>query len=175
MDLTQFYGTLAGIEFTLLGLWWVVVRERSDLRDAQLRTGRLAYIVSLQFAVPGVAALLAQIAPDVPLLWRSAFTLAGILGALAIVLLAPTLSRNARLVRNLLMIVGVPLHCLVAIVAVVPGVPDVLGSGLTALQIEALLSSLLVFLSVQTSWAAAMTPSRAGDLAGAGPREFARP
>jgi cytochrome bd-type quinol oxidase subunit 2 len=161
VDVIEFYGVIAGINFTLLGLWWVTVRERADLRDTAIRTGRTAYAVSLQFVVPGTAALLAQVAPEVPLLWRTAFTLAGIIGAVAILLLARALSRAAGPVRSLLMYLAVPLYCLVAVVAAVPNLNEVLALGLSALQIEAVLSCFLVLLAAQTSWAAAMTPLRA--------------
>lgn len=161
MDVTEFYGVLAGINFTLLGLWWVTVRERADLRDTALRTGRTAHAVSLQFVVPGTAALLAQVAPEVPLLWRTAFTLTGIIGAVATLLLAWTLSGAAGPVRNLLMFLAVPLYCAFAVVVALPSLNGILAPGLTALQVEAVLSCLLVLLAVQTSWAAAMTPLRA--------------
>jgi hypothetical protein len=161
VDVIEFYGVIAGINFTLLGLWWVTVRERADLRDTALRTGRTAYAVSLQFVVPGTAALLAQVAPQEPLLWRTAFTLTGIIGAVATLLLAWTLSRAAGPVRNLLMFLAVPLYCAVAAVAALPILSGVLAPGLTALQVEAVLSCFLVLLAAQTSWAAAMTPSRA--------------
>lgn len=160
MDVIEFYGVIAGINFTLLGLWWVTVRERSDLRDTALRTGRTAYAVSLQFVVPGTAALLAQVAPEVPLLWRTAFTLTGIIGAVATLLLALTLPPAAGVVRSLLVFFAVPLYCAVAVVAALPNLNGSIAPGLTALQIEAVLSCFLVLLAAQTSWAAAMAPSR---------------
>ncbi len=161
MDTSAFYALVAGINFTLLGLWWVAVQERAELRRREYRAGRMAYVVSLQFVVPGTAALLSQAAPNVAVLWRASFTLAGLAGIAGILMLAPTLtSVKAGVVARLLLVLGVPLYGLVAIVAAVPGVNRALNTHLTGLQLEAVMFCLLVFLGAQTAWAAAMSPSR---------------
>ena len=54
MDIAAFYAVVAGVNFTLLGLWWVAVHERIDVRDRASR--RMAYVVALQFMVPGTTA-----------------------------------------------------------------------------------------------------------------------
>ncbi|MDR7276597.1 hypothetical protein [Catenuloplanes atrovinosus] len=151
MDVGQFYAAVAGINFTLLGLWWVAVTERRQLREGGPRVRRMAYTVSLQFLIPGALSLLAQVAPNVPAFWRSAFALAGLLGALSILLLSPSVARENEMTRRgalLLRVVGIPLYLLIAVWALVPfdGLP------LTALQIEGIMLALLVFLGAHTAW-----------------------
>jgi hypothetical protein len=161
VGMSAFYAVVAGIDFTLLGLWWVAVSDRADLREH--RAGGTAYLVSLQFVVPGTASLLSQVAPNFPVLWRASFTLAGVAGAGAVLMLAPALARaKARAIALPVLFLGVPLYCLVALVAALPEVARALSTQLTGLQLEALMFCLLVFLGVQTAWAAAMSPSREG-------------
>ncbi|HCT81876.1 MAG TPA: hypothetical protein DGT23_35915 [Micromonosporaceae bacterium] len=152
MDLSSFYSVISGINFTLLGLWWVAARERAELRDAAGR--RTAYLVSLGFVIPGTIALLSQVAPNVPALWRGSFAIAGVAGAVGMFLLAGAMGTS--LVAQLIRFAAVPFYLLVALVALVPGITSSLD--LTALQVEAILLSLLVFLGVQAAWAVAMTP-----------------
>lgn len=153
MDLSAFYAVVSGVNFTLLGLWWVAVNDR-----AELRTGRMAYVVSLQFVIPGTVSLLSQVAPDVPVLWRSAFTLAGLAGAASVLLMSSAVSASARGAAALLRFGAVPLYLAVAVVAAVPGATEAAKPTLTSLQIEAILLCLLVFLGVQSAWWIAMTP-----------------
>jgi hypothetical protein len=157
MDIAAFYAVVAGVNFTLLGLWWVAVHERVDLRDAVER--RMAYVVALQFMVPGTTALISQVAPTLTVLWRITFALAGLGGAIGILQVVPVLRRAAaRTAAMLLLSLGLPAYLLVALVAAVPAVHQAVSSKLTGLQTEAILFSLLVLLSVQVAWTVAMTP-----------------
>lgn len=119
----------------------------------------MAYLVSLGFVIPGTVSLLAQVAPDEPALWRASFGLAGLAGAIGLVMLGQALQATGGdlLVARLLQFVGAPLYVLVAVVAFVPGIPDALDLRLTSIQIEAVLLTLLVFLGVQAAWVVAMT------------------
>ncbi|WP_051799127.1 hypothetical protein [Catenuloplanes japonicus] len=155
MDVGQFYAAVAGINFTLLGLWWVAVTERRQLREGGPRVRRMAYTVSLQFLIPGALSLLAQVAPEVQAFWRTAFSLAGVLGVLSILMLSPEVVRENEMTRRgarLLRWLGLPIYALIAVYALVPfqGMP------LTALQIEGIMLSLLVFLGAHTAWTVGM-------------------
>jgi hypothetical protein len=157
-DLSDFYSTIAGIDFTLLGLWWVAVQELRHLRAPNGKAGAMAYVVSLQFLVPGTAALMSQVAPEVAFLWRLAFTTAGVLGAAAIILLAPRLlNGGSSTAGRSLVAVGGPLYALVAVVAAVPQVENAIGTSLNGAQWEGLLFCLLVLVSAHTAWTAAMS------------------
>jgi len=169
MDQSAFYGVVSAINFTLLGLWWVAVKDRAkpagiDVGGVAL-SSRTAYLVSLQFVIPGTVSLLAQVAPDVAIVWRAAFAVAGLVGAVGVVLLAEEIRRtsDARIAPMLFLIAGVPLYLLVAAVAAIPGLSQIFGPGFTPIQVEALLLSLLVFLGVQEAWVVSMTPTRASD------------
>ncbi|GAB4058706.1 hypothetical protein [Catellatospora paridis] len=161
MDLDPFYAAVAAINFTLLGLWLVVVTDRKELSRHDAASRRMAYLVSLQFAIPGTLSLLAQVAPTVVLLWRTAFTLAGIAGGIGAILLTRQIHRQtgSQGIANLLRYIAVPAYALVTLIAVLPpSAVKSLGIGLTPLQLEAVLLSILVFLGVQEAWAVAMAP-----------------
>ena len=165
MDQSAFYGVVSAINFTLLGLWWVAVKDRAGLTGDHALSHRTAYLVSLQFVIPGTVSLLAQVAPDIAAVWRAAFAIAGIVGAVGIVLLANEIRRTSDLVLapTLFRIVGVPLYALVALVALFPlpsALDGTLDGGLSPIQIEALLLTLVVFRGVQEAWVVSMTPPK---------------
>jgi len=161
MDVTAFYGTVSALCFTLLGLWWVACQARNDwLVEPGGR--RMAYAVSLHFLLPGAMSLLSMVAPDVAVLWRATFTVAGLAGLAGVVLLAATVRSQARNLRVVAAIhwLGVPLYAAVVAVALLPGLPAALATGLSALQLEAILLTLLVVMGVQAAWLLTFLPSR---------------
>lgn len=156
-ELTAFYGIMTQINFTLLGLWWVTVQDRPHLRGPG--RGRAAYVVSLQFLVPGTAALVSQVAPEASVLWRAAFVIAGIAGAAGILSGAPRIARaGGRTAARLLLFLATPLYAFIAVVALIP-VGRGEGAGLTGPQWEGVLFCLLVLVGAQTAWTAAMAPA----------------
>ncbi|WP_018349492.1 hypothetical protein [Longispora albida] len=163
MDLSSFYAVVSGINFTLLGLWWVAAKDRPEMAGRDAAGRRMAYLVSLQFLVPGTMALLAQVAPTVPMVWRVTFTFAGLAGALGILLLAPALGRESGQfgVARMFQWVAVPVYVLIAAVAGLPAFANAIRGDLTALQVEAILFCVLTFLGVQAAWAVGMAPRAA--------------
>jgi hypothetical protein len=161
MDVSAFYAIVSAINFTLLGLWWVAVKERSDIGGSGARRRRMAYLVSLGFVIPGTVSLLAQVAPDEPILWRASFAFAGVAGAVGIAMLGQALRdlTGETLLARVLWFVAVPVYLLVAVVAAVPGVPEALDLRLSSIEIEGFLLTVLVFLGVQAAWVVAMTPT----------------
>ena len=158
MDLNAFYGVVATVDFALLGLWWVSVQARPDLRQRERHSGRMSYLVSLQFVIPGTAALLAQVAPQLTAIWRISFVVAGVTGVWAILALAPALmTAGSRTVAMVLSFGVVPLYVLVVVVSAVADLFSP-GASLHALQVEAILFCLVTLVSVQVAWAAAMSP-----------------
>lgn len=165
MDVSAFYGIVSGINFTLLGLWWVAVKDRPEIVGRGTQGRRMAYLVSLQFAIPGTVSLLAQVAPDEPVVWRTLFTTAALAGAIGVVLLGLSL-RRAHAYRRLVVVlwcVSVPIYLLIAVVAAFEGVPDALNLRLTSIQLEGLMLTLMVFLGVQLAWLVSMAPKREED------------
>lgn len=162
MDIAAFYAVVAGVNFTLLGLWWVAVQDKVDLRDSAAR--RMAYVVALQFMVPGTASLISQVAPTVTSIWRVTFAAAGVAGAVGVLLVVPVLQKSeSRGASIFLLSTALPLYVVVTLVAAVPGIHEVVSKQLTGLQVEAILFSVLVLLSVQVAWSVAMIPPPTDD------------
>ena len=152
VDLTAFYGILAGLSFTLLGLWWLACQARAEWVSDRLGRG-MAYVVSLQFVLPGAMSLLSLVAPDVPALWRITFTVAGALGFVGTLLVLTTVRRRAPGSIGaivLLQWVALPLYGLVTLVAAVPSLVE--ATGLAPIQVEGILLVLLVLLGTQSAW-----------------------
>ena len=83
MDTQTFYAFVAGICFTLIGLWWNVVQSKPRWReDETLR--QLATGVYLSFLIPGLMSLAAQAGLENPILWRISFAIASGLGIIFI-------------------------------------------------------------------------------------------
>ena len=166
MNQSAFYGVVAAANLTLLGLWWVAVKDRTNLvghKDAASR--RAAYLVSLQFAIPATVALLAQVNPEERAIWRIAFGTAGVVGAIGVAMLAQqiwtgTVARFAPIVFGL---VGVPIYLLVVAVAFAPTIVADVGLALTPIEVEGMLFSALLFLGVQEAWVVSMTPTEEGE------------
>jgi FtsH-binding integral membrane protein len=167
MDINSFYAIVSAINFTLLGLWWVAIKDRSDIRERDSAGRRMAYLVSLQFSVPGIIALLGQVAPDVPALWRSSFTFAALAGAVGVFLLGRSL-RGMPGQAGLVLVfwwVAIPLYLMIGAVAAFEGIPDTLNLQLSSIEIEGLLLTMMVFLGVQTAWVVAMAPREKDEIA----------
>jgi hypothetical protein len=127
----------------------------------------MAYLVSLQFSVPGIIALLGQVAPDVPALWRSSFTFAALAGAVGVFLLGRSL-RGMPGQAGLVLVfwwVAIPLYLMIGAVAAFEGIPDTLNLQLSSIEIEGLLLTMMVFLGVQTAWVVAMAPREKDEIA----------
>lgn len=140
MDLTGFYATVSGVGFTLLGLWWIVVDKHPEWFERR-DTARMAYVVSLQFIIPATASLLSLVAADLPGLWRTVFTLLGLVGIAGAVLVA-RVTRGHPGVSAVALLSALPVYVAMVVVAVLPP----LDVGLTPLQLEALLVSLMLVL-----------------------------
>ena len=167
MDQSSFYGVVSAINFTLLGLWWVAVKDRAERMGETDSSRRVAYLVSLQFVILGTVSLLAQVAPDVPMVWRTSFATAGAVGAVGVVLLARDIraTTEAKVAPTLFLVFGLPIYLLVIAVALFP--EGFTGGGFKPIQAEATLVTLLVFLGVQEAWVVSMTPAKASARAGA--------
>jgi len=166
MNQSAFYGVVAAANLTLLGLWWVAVKDRTNLvghKDAASR--RAAYLVSLQFAIPATVALLAQVNPEERAIWRLAFGSAGVVGAIGVAMLAQQIWTGtvARVSPIVFAVIGVPIYVLVVVVAFAPSVVAEAGLTLQPIEVEGMLFSALLFLGVQEAWVVSMTPSEEGE------------
>lgn len=150
MDQSAFYGIVSAVNFTLLGLWWVAVKDRPKVTGT-----RTAYLVGLNFAVLATVSLFAQVAPEFPIVWRLTFGAAGVIGLIAIVLLARDLRAVAPVAAITIGIAGIVLYAGMLAVAVLA---DVLKSaGVAPIQAEAFLVCGIAFLGVQVAWVVGMS------------------
>jgi hypothetical protein len=157
--LTAFYQTAAQLCFTLLGLWWLVLQTKYAEWIGDRERRRMATSVSLYFLLPGVMSLVALLGADIPALWRTAFTVASVIGAIETVYAWRRVGRRAG--RSLVGVeqwIGFALYVLVALVSAIPGV-EFFGVELFGVSIafEPLTTSglglaLLVTLGVLLAW-----------------------
>jgi hypothetical protein len=150
VNLDTFYSIVAGTCFALLGLWWNVMESRKDwLKDEKVRG--LAGGVYLSFLIPGAMSLGAQIGGENKLVWRSVFVIAALLGMYFTARLMagtqpagkPGFFRRNRWISILL-------YLCVLILGAFPTLAAPLG--LTAIQVEAFLLSILVLLGHGLAW-----------------------
>ena len=151
MDTNTFYATSAGLCFTLLGFWWVVVEFRhADLtRDP---TSRLfTFLVALHFIIPGLVSLASLLATGA--LWRIAFGLAGLVGLAAVVAGIGVGTRPGPL-RNLgrAAWLGLPLYALLTLIAFAPELARTT-LGLEPLQVEGFTLVVILSLGILLAWA----------------------
>ncbi len=154
MDIVSFYATAAQVSFVLLGFWWAILTFQFD-EWMSLRARRaIAYYVSLHFVLPGIMSLVSIISIRTSALWRVGFGAGGLMGALGAGLtIAATASLNGsaapRRRAGLSLLLALNL-AVVAVAVLAPSIND--GVGLEAIHVEAILTSLLLFLGIQLAW-----------------------
>lgn len=139
------------MSFTVFGLWLVVVqiRRREWAERGHRRWG--AQVVGMHFALPGVMSLLNLANPDSVLLWRVSFAAFALLGAIGMILLDRAAERTGAF-QGLAHWGAILLYAAVAFVALFAG--DVAAAvGVSALQVEAVLLSILLFLGLNVAFA----------------------
>lgn len=163
LDIDAFYQAIASVSFVLLGLWWIVAQVKYEEWRGDPARRRHAYGISLYFLLPGMMSMAASVNSDVPLLWRFAFGLIGLLGALEIFLYlqsGPFRSGPQFALR----IVGAVVYLGIVALAFKPTLAMELGGGLKPREIEGLLLTVLLFLGANIAWFGLM---ESGETAGA--------
>ena len=147
--LRDFYLALAPLSFTLLGLWLLVVQTRhAEWRHSPLHRRR-AYAVWLQFALPGLMALLSLIDPSSQALWRVSF---GVVAGGGVVMLLVLRGDDRSRVGTTTYAVVIAIYLAIVLVACAPWIINTFDSSFTALHTEAVLLSLLIFAGVNVAW-----------------------
>lgn len=141
-----FYATLAGICFTLVGLWWVVVQFKYELFMSSPPLRLAAYVASAHFIAPGVISLVSVLTSEEAALWRVGSFVGSVLGIVAAVaaLRSAALTGSQRMVEVALLILFGVLAALSFIVTPVFGLKPIL--------VEALVNVGVVVLGVQYAW-----------------------
>ncbi len=168
--LTAFYQTAAQLCFTLLGLWWLVLQTKYPewIRDRARR--RQATSISLYFLLPGGMSLIALLATDIPLLWRTSFAVACALGAVVTLPVwdmqlaansAPRAVTRWASAPQWIMVVarwsGVALYTAILLVAIAPQLARQFH--LAPLLVAGVGLSLLVVLGVSLAWMYFLEPA----------------
>jgi hypothetical protein len=143
------------VSFTLLGLWLVVVQTRFDDWAGSRAHLRMAYAIFLNFAVPAAMSVLSLVNPNSAALWRISFCGAAAIGAVGVVL-AGAPARHQRGAVPVFAVgrwAAVVIYVAVALVALFSGAVSQALDGLNALQVEAILLSVLVLVNLNVAWA----------------------
>ena len=151
MDVNTFYAVTAATCFTLVGLWWSVVRDKKDwFKDEVIR--RLAGGVYASFLIPALMSLSAQIGGNAqPIIWQVIFIISGASGIYysrrliqetRVADLYGPFSKNRWVVPTL--------YGIVILFALFPGLARLFG--LQPLQMEGLLLSMLILIAHVLTW-----------------------
>ena len=149
MDLATFYATVSATGFTLLGLWWVVVDKHPEWFEEPV-SARMAYVVSLHFIIPGASSLLSLVAPEKAVVWRLVFVATGLSGAAGAVLMVRSRQVTGLSLGTTSLMLALPVYLLVVLVALAPELSKAIG--LTALQVEGFLTSMILVLGLHAVW-----------------------
>jgi hypothetical protein len=151
MDISTFYAVMAATCFTLVGLWWSVVKSKPEWLKNET-TKRLAGGVYASFLIPALMSLGAQIGGTAtPFLWQLVFIIAagaGIVFSSRLIQVTRAANPKGAFSKNF-WVVPV-LYGLILFFALFPGIARAIG--LLPLQLEALLLSGLLLISHMMAW-----------------------
>jgi hypothetical protein len=150
MDITTFYAVTAATCFTLVGLWWSVVKSKKEWLDNEAMK-RMAGGVYASFLIPALMSMGAQLAGDQRIIWQLVFIIAAIAGinfSSRLIKLSRTISPNGAFSKNSW---SVPvLYGIILFFALFPGLAFYIG--LAPLQMEGLLLCVLILIAHMMTW-----------------------
>jgi len=150
MDTNTFYAVTAATCFTLVGLWWSVVKGKPEwLKDEAKK--RMAGGVYASFLIPALMRLGAQVGGSNGLIWQVVFIIAagaGINFSSKLIKLTRTANPNGPFSKNSW---AVPvLYGIVLFFALFPGLARIVG--MEPLQMEGLLLCILILIAHAMTW-----------------------
>lgn len=151
MEISTFYAVTSATCFTLVGLWWSVVKSKPEWFKDEV-TRRLAGGVYVSFLIPGLMSMGAQIGgTSQPLIWQVIFLIAGVVGLYYSV----RLRQQTRIAetygpfsKNRWAIPA--LYGIILLFALFPGLARLLG--FQPLQMEGLLVTILILIAHMLAW-----------------------
>ena len=150
MDISTFYAVTAATCFTLVGLWWSVVKDHPEWMKDEA-TKRLAGGVYASFLIPALMSMGAQVGGEENIIWRLVFIIAGVAGIRSTTQLiqkTKAAEANGPFSKNRW---ALPLlYGIVIFFAIFPGIAGVVG--LKALQVEGLILVILVLIAHMLAW-----------------------
>lgn len=151
-QLETFYQTVAQVCFTLLGFWLIVLQTKYQEWSGKAERRRMIVNISLYFLLPGTMSLLAMLAIQATVIWRVAFVVTSVVGAIETVMMLRSIRKSSTSVRGALLMrtVELLLFTLIALVGVFPQLFN--RFGLTALTVAGVLLTLMVVGGVALMW-----------------------
>ena len=150
MDTNTFYAVTAATCFTLVGLWWSVVKDKPEWFKDEAKK-RLAGGVYASFLIPALMSLGAQVGGNNNLIWQGVFIISawgGIMFSGKLIKLTRQANPTGAFSRNSWV---VPLlYGIVLFFAVFPDFARFIG--LEPLQMEGLILSLLILCAHMLAW-----------------------
>lgn len=150
MDISTFYAVTAATCFTLVGLWWSVVKDHREWL-ADEATKRMAGGVYASFLIPALMSMGAQVGGEGTIIWNLVFIVAGVAGiryTTQLIKKTKSAAANGPFSKN-----RWALPLLYGIVIIFAIFPDLAGIvGLKALQVEALLLCILILIAHMLAW-----------------------
>jgi hypothetical protein len=151
VDVSTFYALFSATCFTLVGLWWNVVRGHQEwLRDPQLR--HVVGGIYISFLLPALMGLFAQVGGmETPEIWRASFVALALIGCVSMLrLTGRTRPDGSALFLTVAQAVAALFYALIAVVGARPELADIVN--LRPIQAEAILLILLVVLGHGLVW-----------------------
>lgn len=150
MDISTFYAVTAATCFTLVGLWWSVVKDHREWL-ADEATKRMAGGVYASFLIPALMSMGAQVGGEGTIIWNLVFIVAGVAGiryTTQLIKKTKSAAANGPFSKN-----RWALPLLYGIVIIFAIFPDLAGIvGLKALQVEGLLLCILILIAHMLAW-----------------------
>jgi hypothetical protein len=150
MDTNVFYAVTAATCFTLVGLWWSVVKSKPEWLVNET-TRRLAGGVYASFLIPALMSRAAQIGGTTPIIWQAVFIIAagaGIVFSSRLIRLTRAANPKGAFSKNSWAVPA--LYGLVLFFALFPGLARLIG--LAPLQMQALLLCGLILIAHSLAW-----------------------
>ena len=150
MDTNTFYAVTAATCFTLVGLWWSVVKDKTEWFKDEAKK-RLAGGVYASFLIPALMSLGAQVGGDNGLIWQGVFIVAAGAGInYSTRLIGVTRQTNPEGTYTKYSWAVPVLYAVVLFFALFPGLAGLFG--MTGLQLEALILCLLILSAHMLAW-----------------------
>jgi len=150
MDISTFYAGPSATCFTLVGLWWSVVKNHPEWMKDEA-TKRLAGGVYASFLIPALMSMGAQIGGEGSIIWNLTFIIAGVAGirySTQLIQKTKESEANGPFSKNRW---ALPLlYGIVILFAIIPGLAGIVG--LKALQMEGLILCILILIAHMLAW-----------------------
>lgn len=150
MDINTFYAFTSAACFTLVGLWWTVVKDRPEwFKDDAMR--QVASGVYASFLIPALMSMGAQVGGESRFIWQAVFVIASVAGIVfssKLIRTAKALNPNG-IFSKYSWIVPL-LYALVLVYAIFPGLAGIFV--LLPLQMEGILLTVLLLAGHLLAW-----------------------